>query len=92
MLQKYAAKRFLILAEESQKDVIISGVVIDGVEIACQQFQPGQGVVNINELKSSIEEADHRIIPHIFWSIQQGHHSFVVISNDTDALNLGYVS
>ena len=45
--------------------------------------------VDIELLKSSIEEADSRIIPHVNWSVTtMGYKKFVILSNDTDVLVL----
>ena len=50
--------------------------------------------MNINELKSELEEADIRLIPHISHSIQENHKRVVVISNHTDVgvLPIHYVA
>ena len=43
---------------------------------------------DILPLKSMIEEADSRIIPHLNWSLSKGYKSFVILSNDADVLVL----
>ena len=35
-----------------------------------------------------LEEADTRIIPHLYYEASNGHKRFVVVSNDTDAVVL----
>ena len=40
------------------------------------------------EFNSKIEEADHRLIPHIHYSISHGAKESVVVSNDTDVFAL----
>ena len=41
-----------------------------------------------NKLNSNLEEADLRIMPHVYDSVVSGTKSVVVLSNDTDVITL----
>ena len=49
--------------------------------------------VTIHEIARWIEEADARIVPHVYWAVNQGCKKVVVLSNDTDtvAILLHYI-
>ena len=68
--------------------MILSGVVMNEEQRPCTFVHYNHNISEIHSLKSNIEEADHRLIPHIQWSLQEGHKNFAVISNDTDVLVL----
>ena len=66
----------------------LSGYVTDGDGSQdCIEIENGQQHIR-HELKSDIEEADARIIPHVAFSIRSGTKRVVVLSNDTDVVVL----
>jgi hypothetical protein len=88
-LQQFFADTVYQMAKENDINLVVSGTVLG------EDPQPSRGIINKQEhhdiglLKSSIEEADGRIIPHIHWSLtSKEYKNFVVLSNDTDVLVL----
>ena len=89
LLQNFIADEFLRLSSNRNHDIVVSGTLQDQVKKPCKKFSRNSSeCVEISALKSCIEEADHRIIPHIQWCLREGCNDFAVISNDTDVLVL----
>ena len=88
MLQEFAKGAMIDLAKNIAKDMVLSGVVVNEDQRPCIFVHHDQNTSDIDDLNSDIEEADHRLIPHIEWSLHIGHNNIVVISNDTDVLVL----
>ena len=89
LLQNFIADEFLRISIAKNNDIVLSGTLEDQVEKPCKRFSRNSSEwVEIPSLKSSIEEADHRVIPHIRWCLQEGCKDCVIISNDTDVLVL----
>ena len=86
-LQEFAANKIMSLAKDCNKSTILSGVVMNDIEQVCRFVHDGQ-YNEIDSLKSDIEEADQRLIPHIQWSLHNCHKNIVVVSGDTDVLVL----
>ena len=89
LLQNFISAQFLESAKKMKCNIVLSGILEDQVERPCQRFISDTcQCVEVPELKSCIEEADHRIIPHINWSLLNGMKSITVVSSDTDVLVL----
>ena len=58
------------------------------VEIQINEQTGDSKEIFIEELCSMPEEADTRIIPHLYYEASKGHKRFVVVSNDTDVVVL----
>ena len=70
------------------QNITLSGCVTDADGPQdCIKINNGHMTIK-DSLRSVIEEADARIIPHIAASIEEGLKRFVVLSNDTDVLVL----
>lgn len=50
--------------------------------------KPSNGVTEVQELTSWLEEADCRIVTHCWWAVKRGSQRVVVISNGTDTVVL----
>ena len=80
------------LQELVNMDIIVSGRIYDDGEatpavlIPAGRIPAALNFQAINSLKSSIEEADDRIFPHLLHDVQNGKEHFLVISNDTDTI------
>ncbi len=87
--QQLFANAMLKMAKEYNVNVVISGTVLDGEPQPCKAFIDGFEFDDLESLKSKLEEADSRIIPHMNWSItKQNVKNFIILSNDTDVLVL----
>ena len=89
-LQSFFAETALKIARENNINIVLSGTVVDDNVQPCRAYIINhEEHVDIELLKSSIEEADNRIIPHVNWSVTtMGYKNFVILSNDTDVLVL----
>ena len=66
--------------------ILLSGYVTDADgSLPCELLISGETYEQPN-LNSSIEEADCRIIPHIFEAVKLGFCRVMVLSNDTDVV------
>ena len=87
--QSFIRSYFSLPSEQSNQELILSGVLINDQQLpAMLIFNKNNDNVAINSLASNIEEADQRLIQHIYWAAKKGKSTFVVISNDTDVLVL----
>ena len=87
--QSFIRSYFSLPYEQSNQELILSGVLINDQQLpAMLIFNQNNDNVAINSLASNIEEADQRLIQHIYWAAKKGKSTFVVISNDTDVLVL----
>ena len=86
LFQEFAAKKIVDIAKQRVNDIVVSGVVVDNEQKPCTRIviQSPFEVIEIPYLKSNIEEAAQRLIPHIQWSLLEGYKHITVISNDTD--------
>ena len=88
-MQQFFSEAASEIAKENNVNVVLSGTVIGKEAQPCKAIIDGQEYQDIELLKSSIEEADCRIVPHIDWSLtSMGYKNFVILSNDTDVLVL----
>ena len=86
-LQSFFSETALEIARENNVNIVLSGTVVDDDVQPCKAIINRQEYSDIELLKSSIEEADGRIIPHVNWSVtSMGYKNFVILSNDTDVL------
>ena len=86
-LQSFFAETALKFARENNINIVLSGTVVDDNVQPCRAIINHEEHVDIELLKSSIEEADSKIIPHVNWSVTtMGYKNFVILSNDTDVL------
>ena len=70
--------------ENKEIKILLSGYVTDAdVPRTCELLTDGESYEQPNPY-SSIEEADSRIIPHIFEAVKNGSMRIMVLSNDTD--------
>ena len=72
-------------------DVVVSGRVYDDDMTPAQFFKAGRDPKlpysqPIDILKSGIDEADDRVIPHCAYEVNRGAQRILVISNDTDTV------
>lgn len=89
LLQNFISTQFLESAKKMKCNIVLSGILEDQEERPCHRYiSDTSQCVEVPELKSCIEEADHRIIPHINWSLLNGMKSITVVSSDTDVLVL----
>ena len=72
--------------ENKEINILLSGYVTDsdGPQ-PCELLISGEAYEQ-SSLNSSIEEADCRIIPHIFEAVKLGFCRIMVLSNDTDVV------
>ena len=88
-LQQFFSDALLQMAKENNINIVLSGKVVGQEVQPCRAFIDHQEYSDIEPLKSSLEEADSRVISHLHWSLTcQGIQNFVVLSNDTDVLVL----
>jgi hypothetical protein len=88
-LQSFFSETALNIARENNVNIVLSGTVVNNEVQPCKAVINRTDYLDIELLKSSIEEADCRIIPHINWSVtSMGYKNFVILSNDTDVLVL----
>ena len=88
MFQNYCKQVFVSLAKENNQEIVISGMKVNSEQLpAIKVSQQGESS-HITSLLCNIEEADQRLIKHIYWSAINGKESFIVRSNDTDVLVL----
>lgn len=73
--------------EENVTVVMSAYVESGGAIIDCTQIHNNERSVR-NELNSTTEEADLRMMPHIYHAVLHGIKRAVVVSNDTDVLAL----
>ena len=67
----------------------MSGVQINNQQLPAKLIsRQSNENASIASLASNIEEADQRLIQHIYWAAGKGKSTFVVVSNDTDVLVL----
>ena len=87
--QNFIRSYFSLLAKQNNQETILSGVQINNQQVPAIQIS-SQSHENtfIASLASNIEEADQRLIQHIYWAAGQGKSTFLVVSNDTDVLVL----
>ena len=88
LFQHYIRHQFQILAEQSGKEMIVSGMLVKGNQDPALYCCSRGSAECIPELQCNIEEADQRLIKHIHWAGAQGFSSFTVESKDTDVLVL----
>lgn len=88
-LQMVSRDFFIQIAVEEKLTVVLSGYVGNSSEeIKCKEYRPDGEFVTRDELTSCLEEADIRLIPHVYHAIINGHTKIIVISNDTDVFVL----
>ena len=83
---------FLISVSTKEKvNIFLSGSVSCSYQIVdCIEVNHEERSIVHDELNSTIEEADMRIIPHVYNSIINGTKRVVVLSNDRDVVLLLY--
>ena len=69
-------------------ETILSGVLLDGGPTPAVSIQDKRFTEISQTLKVAVEEADIRIIPHVFHAVKHGMQRVVVLSNDTDVFVL----
>jgi len=67
---------------------ISSAMVVADDVLPCRLHNSSGNDTVVQELYSSIEEADARTVPHILWAVQNGCKRAIVLSNDTDTVAL----
>ena len=86
---------FLKELAKSKNITIVLSVFVrnDIIEIKCIECKPNGQCIEHNDLFSNTEEADTRIIPHLYHAASEGYKHFIAKSNDTDdfALLLFYM-
>ena len=93
-LQKLSRSYLQEVSQSEKKDIVLSGYVDHELkEMQCVEIQINEQTgdskeIVIEELCSMLEEADTRIIPHLYYDASKGHKRFVVVSNDTDVVVL----
>ena len=82
-LQVLSREFFKQKAEETNLTLVLSGYVTDGGGMQdCVMFKAGR-IITKEKLKSSIEEADSRLIQHLIEAAKWESQRVVVISNNT---------
>ncbi len=79
---------FSALAVQNKQEMIISGMLVNGEQLAVVSVSGHTERHDVNSLLCNIEEADQRLIKHIHWSAVNGNQSFIVRSYDSDVLLL----
>ena len=89
LLQALGREFLLENAQIQQMNIVLSGSVYsDDRQIHCVELNIDGNEIIRNDLTSNLEEADLRIIPHVYDSLISGTKSVVVLSNDTDVVTL----
>lgn len=79
---------FVGKASDYKISIVLSGYVTDAEGVQpCVQGTNGI-LTQRDDLESSIEEADERIIPHVAKAVQSGSTNVLVLSNDADVVVL----
>lgn len=82
-----ALKQFLLEVSVSRQwETVVSGVLPESGPTPALTLQGG--AISTVKLQMPIEDADLRLIPHIFHSVIQGSQRVVVLSNDSDVFVL----
>ena len=82
-------REFFIENSCEVEEIVLSGYVTDADSNQnCLQIQNEGEQVAIDDILSSIVEADARIIPHVAFVIKEGWKQVVVLPNDTDIVVL----
>ena len=83
----FFAETALKIARENNINIVLSGTVVDDNVQPCRAIINHEEHVDIELLKSSIEEADSRIIDYSSCKLEcyyhYYYHYFVILSNDT---------
>ena len=73
-------------AQEKIRTIVLSGYVTDGEGMQdCVMLKDG-AITVMDNLKSSIEEADTRLIQHLIEAVKCKSEKVIVMSNDTDVV------
>ena len=87
-LQVLSRDFYINLSKSKQLKFVLSGYLTDSSGVQdCIEVTNGVKKV-IQQLESSIEEADGRMIPHVAEAAKNGIERVVVLSNDTDVVVL----
>ena len=78
--QYFLRNEFSILAQKKHKEVVLSGMLVNGRHVSALYISPEGEISDIVELQCNMEEADQRLIKHIHWAGQSGFNSFAVDS------------
>ena len=87
-IQLISGKYFIERAVEQNKHIVLSRYVTDAEGIVNSEAILDNNVFSIEELNVDIEEADSRLIPHIFYQSKNDTKRVLVSSNDTDVFVL----
>ena len=87
-IQIISRKYFIERAAELNKNIVLSSYVTDAEGIVNSEAILDNNVFSIEELNVDIEEADSRLIPHIFYQSKNATKRVLVSSNDTDVFVL----
>ena len=83
-MQRLSQTSFINVSKENDISIILSGfVAFDGEINSSVKLQRENSVIK-QDLTSTIEEADIRIIPHVSQAIKEELNNIVILSNDTD--------
>ena len=87
--QIYVREEFTSMAQEKRQHLILSGMLINGIQVPAIHISAMGEKRLIDQLICNIEEADQRLIKHIFWSVKKEKKTtFIVRSKDTDVMML----
>ena len=85
-LQILSREFFQEKAQEKNRTIVLSGYVTDGEGMQdCVMLKDG-AITVMDNLKSSIEEADTRLIQHLIEAVKCKSEKVIVMSNDTDVV------
>ena len=71
-------------AQEKNRTIVLSGYVTDGEGMEDCVMSKGGSITVMDNLKSSIEEADTRLVQHLIEAVKRKKEKVIVMSNDTD--------
>ena len=87
--QMYVREEFTLMAQEKHHHLILSGMLVNGIQVPAIHIAAMGERRLIDQLMCNIEEADQRLIKHIFWSLKKEKKTtFIVKSKDTDVMVL----
>ena len=88
-LQKLSRDYFKEIAVQNDMGFVLSGYVQSDNEVkVCDKVAGDGSITDVPNLKSVLEEADLRLIPHISKAIDENYRRVVVVSSDTDVVAL----
>jgi hypothetical protein len=88
MLQFAAATSFIEKAKMTNFTTVLSGTITGDNDSRDALIVMNKEVQTCSDLRTFVEEADSRIIIHLFHAVQSGITCLIVLSNDTDVVVL----